>query len=572
MVIAVVDTSNDFDAVVVGAGFGGMYMLHRLREAGYRVQVFEAGAGVGGTWYWNRYPGARCDIHSLGYSYSFSAELEQDWEWSELYAAQPEIERYANHVADRFDLRRDIQFDTRVIAARYDEDAAHWVVTTDRQGQAVTARYLIMAAGGYSVPNKNPVAGLESFAGESYFTSMWPDRQVDYTGKRVGVIGTGSSGTQTVTALAAEPLDHLYVFQRTANFLVPGWNGDADEEYTQDFKADYKEFREVARWSGNGALYPRVRSFRKLTAGPLADLDDAAFQQRMEDLWACGGLYLLGAVSDLMTNEDVNTRVSEYFRSKIRERVNDPQIAELLSPQGFFIGTRRIIAENGYLEVYNQPNVSLVDVKSDPIVEITPSGVKTRDREYDLDMIVFATGFDSGTGAMLQMDIVGRNGARFAEHWANGPRTYLGVLASGFPNMFMIAQPGSPSIRSHVLVSIEQHVEWISDLLQSARANDVIEIEATPVAEGAWTQHVADVAASSLLARADSQYVGANIPGKPRVYLAYLAGVGPYRRICDAVRDNAYEGLVMRTKSGPLPNSDEWSGAGQHFGVNATLV
>jgi cyclohexanone monooxygenase len=554
------DSRDQFVAIVVGAGFAGLYILHRLREAGHRVKCFEAGSGPGGTWYWNRYPGARCDIHSLGYSYSFSAELEQEWEWTEMYAAQPEIERYANHVADRLDLRRDIQFNTRVVSGTYDEADHQWSVTTDT-GQTATARYLIMATGGYSVPANPRIPGINSFKGETYFTNQWPQHKVDFSGKRVGIIGTGSSGTQTATALAAEPIQHLYVFQRTANFVVPGWNRPASAEYTREFKDGYAKFRETARWSGNGAVYPQVSTLKQLTTGPIAGLDAEALQERLEQLWETGGLYFFGAVSDLMTSEVANEHVAEFFRQKTRERVRDPKLAELLTPKGFFIGERRIIAENGYLEIFNRTDVSLVDVKSDPITEVTPTGLKTRDNEYPLDVLILATGFDSGTGAMMKVDLRGRNGQRFSDKWAEGPLTYLGLMANGFPNMFMIAQPGSPSIRSQVLVSIEQHVDWIFDMLEHAHKADVVEIEASTTAEDAWTRHVADVAAKSLFARADTQYVGANIPGKPRVYLAYLGGVGVYRKICDTVCANAYEGFILKREASTLPGSESWSGA-----------
>jgi len=552
--------SERLDVLIVGAGFAGMYMLHRLRNAGYNVKCMEAGHGPGGTWYWNRYPGARCDIHSLSYSYAFSPELEQEWEWSEMYAAQPEIERYANHVADRFDLRRDIEFNTRVLSAAYDEAAHSWSVTTDT-GRTATATWLIMATGGYSVPATPQLPGLDTFQGEAYFTNKWPHHKVDYTGKRVGIIGTGSSGTQTATAVAAEPIEHLHIFQRTANFVVPGWNRRAEPEYTREFKEGYAEFREVARWSGSGAVYPRVKAIKPLTYGPIADLDDAAVEERLQQLWETGGLYFFASVSDLMTSELANHRVSEFFRKKIRERVKDPKLAELLTPRGFFIGERRIIVDNGYLELFERPDVSLVDVKSDPIVAITPTGVKTRDREYPLDILILATGFDSGTGAMLRMDVRGRGDRRFKDKWANGPVTYLGLMASGFPNMFMLAQPGSPSIRSQVLVSIEQHVDWVFDLLEHAKATGIVEIETTEEAEEAWTNHVADVAAKSLFARTDTQYVGFNVPGKPRVYLAYLGGVGFYRKTCDTVRDNGYEGFVLKTASGVLPGRHTWSSA-----------
>lgn len=547
------------DVIIVGAGFAGMYMLHRLRQAGFPVRCFEAGSGPGGTWYWNRYPGARCDIHSLAYSYSFSKELEQEWEWSELYAAQPEIERYANHVADRFDLRRSIQFNTRVESCTFDDAKHTWTVTTDK-GETARARYLIMATGGYSVPAKPQLPGLERFQGEAYFTNQWPQHDVDYTGKRVGIIGTGSSGVQTATAVAAEKIKHLTIFQRTANFIVPGWNRAADPDYTREFKAGYDAFRAEAKWTGNGTLFPKVKSLGTLTSGPIADLDGEALKQRLEELWQTGGLYFFGGVSDLMTSEVANNHVSDFFRQKIRERVRDPKLAELLMPRGFFIGERRIISENGYLEIFDRSDVSLVDVKSDPIQEITATAVKTRDSEYPLDILILATGFDSGTGAMLQMDLRGKRGQSFKDKWADGPLTYLGLMANGFPNMFMLAQPGSPSIRSQVLVSIEQHVDWVFDFLEHARAKRVVEIEASQAAEDAWTTHASEVAMKSLFARAETQYVGANIPGKPRVYLAYLGGVGVYRKTCDTIRENDYEGFILKTESGALPGSATWSG------------
>ena len=345
------------------------------------------------------------------------------------------------------------------------------------------------------------------------------------------------------------------------NFIVPGRNRAADAQYTQEFKAGYDAFREAAKLTGNGTLYPQMKSLPKLSTGPIAGLDEQALQQRLDELWMAGGLYFFGGVSDLMTSEIANHRVSEFFRQKIRERVRDPELVELLTPRGFFIGERRIIAENGYLEIFNRPNVSLVDVKRDPITTITPTAVKTHDKEILLDILILATGFDSGTGAMLRLDVSGVGGQKFKDKWADGPRTYLGLMANGFPNMFMLAQPGSPSIRSQVLVSIEQHVDWVFEMLEHARKSEVVEMQATQAAEDAWTTHVCEVAMKSLFARADTQYVGANIPGKPRVYLAYLGGVGVYRTTCNAVRDHAYEGFVLKTQTGTLPGSETWSGA-----------
>jgi cyclohexanone monooxygenase len=549
-------TPLNFDAVVVGAGWAGMYMLIRLRELGLSARVFEAGSGVGGTWYWNRYPGARCDVPSLDYSYSFSEELQQEWQWSERYAAQEEIERYANHVADRFDLRRDIQLQTRVESASYDEPSRRWTIRTDK-GDLVSARYCIMATGGYSIPIKPDIPGVDTFAGEMYYTSRWPKTPVDFAGKRIGVIGTGSSGMQTATAVATEGVDHLYVFQRTPNYAVPARNHPLDLEFQREFKQRYDDHRRRARQSNFGIPFPQ--GDRSATA-----YSDEEFQKRMQEVWEPGGSAILAAFTDILVNEDSNRRVSEYLRSTIRKRVNDPVVAEKLCAKTHFLGSRRLLVEDTYFEIFNEPNVTLVDVSESPIVEISPNGLRTAEAEYELDMLILATGFDSGTGALLQVDIRGRDGQQIKDTWAAGPQTYLGVMIHGYPNLFSIAGPGSPSIRSQVILSIEQHVDWITDLLAHAERNNIVEIEATAEAEDAWTAHVADVAASTLTIRDRTQYVGANIPGKPRVYLAYLGGVGRYRKICDTVRSHGYEGLEFRSASGASFCSDKrWTGLDQ---------
>jgi cyclohexanone monooxygenase len=560
------------DAVVVGAGFAGLYMLYRLLSNGFSARLFEAGGGIGGTWFWNRYPGARCDVHSLSYSYSFSEELEQDWSWTEDYASQPEIERYANYVADRFRLREHITLGTRVTSADYDAGSAEWTVRTDPL-ETVRARYLILATGGYSVPAEPQIPGLNTFAGDTFFTADWPAAQPSFNSKIVGVIGTGSSGTQVITALGREPLAQLYVFQRTPNFAVPGWNRPADLAFTREFKKNYRRFRELARWSGNGALLPSASSTQELSVGPSAGLSDSDFRSRMEELWDCGGIYILAHVSDLLTDEAVNARVAEFLCERVRERVSDPETAALLCPRDDFVGTRRIIVENGYFETYNRPNVSLVDVRSDPIVEITPQGVRTKQRSFDLDALILATGFDSGSGSALRIDIKGIAGFGLRDAWSRGPRTYLGLMTAGFPNMFIIAQAGSPSIRSQMLVSIEQHVDWVSDLLAFGRDRGIVEIEAADCAQDAWTDHVASVAAGSLIARQYNQYFGANIPGKPRVYLAYLGGVGPYRRICEDVKSRGYEGIRMRTGEGDDVSARlTWSGLNSDSRVYGSII
>ena len=544
------DQMAHYDAIVVGAGWAGIYALIKLRQLGLRTLVYEAGSGVGGTWYWNRYPGARCDVRSVNYSFSFSAELEQEWTWTERYAAQPEIERYANYVADRFDLRRDIKFDTRVLAAHFDGSARRWVVRTDRGISSAT--YCIMATGAYSQPVLPAIPGVADFLGESYMTARWPQHTVSYDDKRVGVIGTGASGMQAVTAIAREPVRRLYVFQRTANFAVPAQNGPLDPAYVTDLKASYTEFRERARWSGSGTVYEGP-------SGPVADLPDGEFEGRMEQAWTSGGTSVCGGVTDLMSDRRANDRVAGYIRQRIFDRVRDRQVAELLGARGYTLGARRVLVETTYFEAFNEENVTLVNVASDPIERVTAAGIQTARSRYDLDMIIYATGFDSGTGAVLQIDIRGPRGGTLAEHWAKGPLTYLGVMSSGFPNLFFIAGPGSPSIRSNVIVSIEQHVDWIAELLAYLREHGIQTVEPSPEAEEMWTAHVDSLVEKSLLAGDDTQYFGSNVPGKPRAYLAYIGGVGNYRKICDDVRQSGYEGFVL-TGQEDRTNSREWSG------------
>ena len=542
------------DAVVVGAGFAGLYMLHRLREMGLTVVAFEAGASVGGTWYWNRYPGARCDTKSLGYCYSFSEELWRDWEWTEEYAKQDEIERYINHVADRLELRRDIYFNHRVVSAVYDEHSGGWEIATDR-GASVQATYCFMATGGFSAPIVPAIDGLEGFKGELYYTSHWPDRPIDFTGKRVGVIGTGSSGMQTITEIGQkDTFAALYVFQRTPNFAVPGRNRPLDPEDQRAVKARYAEFWGGVKRSGSGFEVD-------VPVGPVGDLADEEFERRMDAAYAKGGPTVIGWVTDLLTDDRANRRVADYLRRRMRDRVEDPRIAELLTPHGYHIGSRRQLVENGYLEVFNNPKVKLVDVKTYPITRITSNGIETRDRSFDLDVIVLATGFDSGSGAVMAIGPIGVGGLKLRKKWIDGPRTYLGLMTAGFPNLFVIAGPGSPSIRSVVTVSIEQHVEWLSKLVEHMRHLDVHVVDATTEAEDAWTAHVAETAGALLLSKDDTQYFGSNVPGKPRVYLAYLGGVLAYRSICERVANSGYEGFRFLKDGAPAgSNSPTWSG------------
>ncbi len=527
---------RDFDAVIVGAGLSGLYMLHRLRGLGLSARVYEAGSGVGGTWYWNRYPGARCDIESMDYSYSFSDELQQEWRWTERYAGQPEILRYINHVADRFDLRRDIQFETRVTAAAFDEATHRWAIQTDG-GDRMSAQFCIMASGCLSTAQVPTFKGLETFAGKWYHTGNWPHEGVDLTGQRVGVIGTGASGIQAIPVIARQAA-HLFVFQRTPNFTIPAWNAPLDPDAERRLKANYAEHRRKNRESRAGFVVP-VNDTPALEATP--DERQRAYEAR----WNRGGFGFTSAFADLSTNKEANETAAEFVRAKIRATVRDPAVAEALSPRDHPIGTKRLPLDTDYYATYNRDNVTLVDVRKDPIETITPDGLRTRAAAYALDSIVFATGFDAMTGTLLNIDIRGRAGYTLKQKWAEGPRTYLGIAIAGFPNLFIITGPGSPSVLSNMIVSIEQHVDWIADCVAYLRAHDRKGIEATIEAEDAWVMHVNEVGNTTLYPLANSWYVGANIPGKPRIFMPYVGGVGAYRKQCDDVAAKGYEGFTL---------------------------
>ena len=525
------------DAVIVGAGFAGLYMLHRLRGLGLSVRVFEAGKGVGGTWYWNRYPGARCDVESMDYSYSFSDELQQEWRWTERYSAQPEILKYINHVADRFDLRRDITFSTRVTAAVFDEQANRWDVTTDT-GEQVSARFCIMATGCLSTAQLPDFKGRESFEGKTYHTGHWPHEGVDFTGQRVGIIGTGSSAIQSIPIIAGQAA-HLYVFQRTPNFSVPAHNAPLDPEYERHVKSNYADFRRQARESRIGFVVERNEQ-------SALEVSHEERLREYEKRWNRGGLGFAATYTDLQTSKDANDTAAEYFRDKIRSLVRDPALGEALVPQHYPLGTKRLCVDTGYYETFNRDNVTLVDIRKAPIEEITPHGLKTRDESYEFDSIVFATGFDAMTGALMSIDLRGRDGKTIQQKWAEGPRTYLGVSIAGFPNLFIITGPGSPSVLSNMIVSIEQHVDWIADCITRLREHGQARIEATVEAEDAWVEHVNEVGNMTLYPQANSWYMGANIPGKPRIFMPYIGGVGAYRQKCDDVAAKNYEGFVTR--------------------------
>lgn len=532
--------SLDFDAIVVGAGFSGLYMLYRLREAGFSIRVFEAGNDVGGVWYWNRYPGARCDIDSIYYNYTFSDELIQEWTWSQRFADQPEILRYLNFVADKFKLRTDIQFRTRVLAAVFDEENLKWDVKLD-DGSAVTAKFFISGVGCLSASNVPQFKGLEDFQGDWYHTGHWPHDDVSFKGKRVGVIGTGSSGVQSIPIIAEEA-DHLFVFQRSPQYCTPARNHDYDPEFIQQIKDNYTDLRKKMYASQAGFLTP-IRSERSA-------LEDTEEERRRvyEEAWKKGGLgTMMNTYGDLRSNKKANETLSNFVRTKIREIVRDPDVAAKLMPT-YYYGGKRVILDTNYYETYNRDNVTLVDVGSAPIKKLMKTGVQTTEDCYELDMLVFATGYDAMTGPLFRMDIRGKNGVALKEKWDEGreTKTYLGLTTADFPNFFMITGPESPSVLSNMVVSIEQHVDWITDCLTYLRKHGYATIEANNEAEQAWSKHCKEIAAPTLIAQTDSWYTGANIEGKARGIPIYLGGVGTYRKICDNVAAKDYEGFTLQ--------------------------
>ena len=539
-------TTTHYDAVVIGAGFAGMYMLKRLRDdLGMNVQVYERGSGVGGTWFWNRYPGARCDSESYVYCFSFDDDLLQEWNWSGKYPEQPEILSYLNHVADRFDLRSGIQFNTSVTAARFNDGTGLWDVETD-QGDHVTAQYVVTAIGCISTGQIPQIPGLDSFEGEWHHTGAWPHEGVEFEGKRVAVIGTGSSGIQSIPVIARES-EHLTVFQRTPQYTIPAQHGTVDQAFLKEVKANYREILDEARHTAAGFPYDASET-------SALEVSDEERQETYERLWEKGGFhFMLGSYSDIATDRRANDTASEFIRQKIREIVNDPETAERLLPRDHPFSSKRALIDTNYFDTYNRDNVDLVDIRHFPIEEITPTGLRTADgQEYEVDTIVFATGYDAMTGTFFNIDIAGREGRQLREKWSEGPTTYLGVATADFPNMFMITGPQSPSVLSNMPVSIEQHVEWISDFIEYLREHAIDVVDADPQAEVDWVQHVSDIADQTMYMLADSWYLGANIPGKPRVFMPYAGGVGPYRERCDDIAANSYEGFVMSDAAEPV--------------------
>jgi cation diffusion facilitator CzcD-associated flavoprotein CzcO len=535
------DSTQSFDAIVIGAGFSGLYMLKSLRDQlGLNVRVYEAGDTVGGTWYWNRYPGARCDSDSYIYCFTWDKQLLQDWEWSERYPEQPEILRYLEHVAARHDLKRDIQFNTRVIGGEFDEKANLWRVRTDK-GDEVTAQYLIAAVGSLSDTNMPPFKGLERFKGKWYHTSRFPKDGVDFTGKRVAVVGTGATAVQAIPEIAQQA-KHLTVFQRTANYCVPARNGKVDPDLVRSRKSDYEGVVQRIRDSFFGQEHYFIpKSALNVTA--------AEREREFDRMWDAGGFaFWLANYQDMFFSEEANDLCADYIRRKIRSTVKDPAVAERLIPKGHPYGTKRQPLDTNYYETFNKQNVLLVDAKTDGgIEEITEKGIRAGGKEYEFDIIVFATGFDAMTGPLKGLNLKGRGGRTLGAAWSEGPRSYLGISIAGFPNLFTITGPQSPSVLTNMPVAIEQHVEWITDCIADMRKAGITTIEAKPEAQDQWVSHVNEVVGATLMTRANSWYMGANIAGKPRTFLPYLGpeGVGGYRKKCAEVAAKNYEGFAL---------------------------
>ena len=529
--------TRTIDALVIGAGFAGLRALHTFRGMGMSVAVLEAADGIGGVWYFNQYPGARCDVESFDYSYRFSPELEQEWRWSERYATQPEILRYINHVADRFDLRRDIILETRVASARYDENSCRWRVEA-QDGQTWDAGHQVLAVGQLSAPKDTAYPGQGQFAGQIIYSAKWPKEPVSFAGKRVAIIGTGSSGVQMTPVIAAQAAQ-LTVFQRTANYSIPAANSPVSDEEDRAVKAAYRKRRAAARNSPSGlGFVPDTRSAIDVPA----DEREAAF----EAAWNRLGFGFALTFKDILLNQESNDTASEFVRRKIAEQIEDPAVRDKLIPQGFPFGTRRPSVDSGYFATFNRDNVSLVDISETPIETLTAQGIRTSEADLDFDIIIYATGFDAFTGSLLKPEIVGRDGLSLREKWSAGPRSFLGIAVNGFPNMFVIVGPGSPSLLSNVLLSTEEQIDWLADLFEHCRKHQIVEIEASEEAERDWVRHVNDRARETLYLKTPSYYLGAEMPGKPRVFMPYSGGVRGYRRILERTAAGGYRGLNLR--------------------------
>lgn len=530
--------SRDVDAVVIGAGFSGLYMVHQLRAMGLTYRAFETGSSVGGTWYWNRYPGASSDSESWVYSFSFSEELEQEWTWSRRFPEQAEILAYLEFAAKRLDLKSAFDFNTRVAGASYDNESASWTVETEH-GERVKAKYLITAVGCLSAAQVPDIPGRDDFKGQWYHTGQWPHEAVDFTGKRVGVVGTGSSGIQSIPVIAQQAA-HLTVFQRTPSFSVPAGNRPLGAEEVQALKRDIKKIRETCRYTTIGQPY----DFKDVS---VFEVSEEERRRQFQADWDKGGFeWMFGSYHDLLFDEKANDLAADFVRDKIRTTVKDPDVARKLMPEGYPIATKRLPLDQNYFETFNRHNVTLVDLRETPIDRIEAAGIRTSEKLHELDVIVFATGFDALTGPLLRIGIKGRNGERLEDKWAEGPSTYLGVAMEGFPNLFMITGPGSPSVLGNMPTSIEQNVEWISECIAHLRARGATMIEPTPEAEAKWRAHVKELADGTLFPQTNSWYMGANVPGKPRVFLPYIGGFGVYRRLCAEIAAKGYEGFTIK--------------------------
>ena len=535
-------SSDNYDVVVVGAGFSGMYLVKKLRDLGLNFVILEQGGDVGGTWYWNRYPGARCDIPTVEYSYSFDKELEQSWDWQELMAAQPEILTYANQVADNYDLRDSMRFNTRVASADFDENEHSWTLVTDT-GDEYLARYFIMATGCLSVPNWPDIEGREDYAGRTIHTGLWPHEKVDFTGLRVGIIGTGSSAVQSIPEIA-KTAKELKVFQRTPVYTFPAGNHPLDDDFRADIKARYEDIRETQRGSlGGMAMFGVMGRLQEVGTEKIADCSEEEREQRLVE----EGLPSLRRYADVGLDLEANEMACDLYRRHIADIIDDPETAKALMPRGYPMGCKRQVVDIGYYEAFNRDNVSLIDLREDPIERINESGVCTAGGQHDVDVLIYATGFDAMTGAINNVSITGRSGTKLKEKWENGPRSYLGLQIAGFPNLFTVTGPGSPSVLSNMLVSIEQHCDWITDCIHHMNSNGLNTIEAEEQAEDQWVKHVFEVADGTMLTApsCSSWYLGVNIPGKPRVFMPYVGGVGNYRAKCSSVAANGYEGFKL---------------------------
>jgi len=535
------NVGEELDAVVIGAGFSGLYMLHRLRTLGLRCRVYETGDGVGGTWFWNRYPGARCDSESYFYCYSFSEEIMQEWNWTERFPAQDEIQRYLEFAATRLDLWPDIQLGTRVTAAIYDDDTQRWRVGTSA-GDVVRARYVVSAVGAISAANVPDIPGLDTFTGRWYHTGQWPKEGVDLAGLRVGVIGTGSTGVQLIPVVAEQAGD-LTVFQRTPNFSMPARNHPLDPAFMTEIKSTYADVWDRVRRHPGGMPMP-------LPTQKFEEVDEDEARRRYEEAWANGGVMVLQQFNDLMTNERSNEFCADFFRDKIRSTVHDPETAEKLVPKGYPIAAKRPVLDSNYFETFNKPNVHLVDISDTPIEEITPNGLRVGGVEHALDVIIFATGFDAFSGSFLRIDIRGRDGVRLADRWKDGPTAYLGLAIAGFPNFLTVNGPCNPAVLTNVPATIEHDVEWIAGCIEYAEQHGITAIEPTDTAEKEWVQYTAELVEGTMYMRANSWWLGANIPGKPRVFMAFIGGLTKFRKHCAEVAGAGYEGFQMTTSTG----------------------